>query len=222
MAKPATRTGKSGGTPRRDLGARILETALEMAEDEGWGALRLRNVAARLDIPLANLLTHYRDLDAIADAWFERAWVAMLQAPPDGFADLPPRERLEIVMLRWFDALAPHRRVTGEMLEAKMWYAHPHHWVPAIFNLSRTIQWIRDVAMLDAGGRRRQLEEIGLTALFLATLRVWLRDETDGQTRTRAFLRRRLEDADRLMAAIWARRRTPDGRQDQATPDPAD
>jgi AcrR family transcriptional regulator len=206
MAKPVTRTRKSGGAPRRDLAERILDTALAMAEADGWAALRLRNVAAALAVPLTEVLAHYRDIDAIADAWFRRAWDAMLQAPPDGFADLPPPERLEIVILRWFDALAPHRRVTGEMLKAKMWYAHPHHWVPAVFNLSRTIHWIRDAAMLDAGGRQRQMEEIGLTALFLATLRVWLRDESEDQERTRASLRKRLGNADRLMATVWVRR----------------
>lgn len=207
MARPATRTRRSGGAPRRDLAERILEVALAMAEKDGWAALRLRKVAAELDVSLAEVLEHYRDIDAVADAWFRRAWIAMLQPPPKDFGDLPPRERLEIVILRWFDALAPHRRVTGEMLRAKMWLPHPHHWVPAIFDLSRTIHWIRDAAILDAGGRQRQMEEIGLTALFLATLRVWLRDESEGQERTRAFLRRRLEDADRLMAAVWAGRR---------------
>jgi len=206
MAKPTARTRKRGGGPRAGLADRILETALAMAEAEGWGALRLRRVAAELDVPLAEVLADYRDIDAVADAWFRRALTAMLQPPPDGFADLPAHERLEIVILRWFDALAPHRRVTGEMLRAKMWCAHPHHWGPAIFNLSRTVQWIRDAAMLDAGGRQRQAEEIGLTAMFLATLRVWLRDESEGQERTRTFLRRRLQDADRLMAAAYARR----------------
>lgn len=212
MAKPATRTRKSGGAQGADLADRILETALAIAEDDGWSALRLREVAATLDVPMADVLAHYRDIDAVADAWFRRAWTAMLQPPPDGFAALPPPERLEIVMLRWFDALAPHRRITGEMLRAKMWYAHPHHWAPAVFNLSRTIHWIRDAAMLDAGGRRRQMEEIGLTALFLATLRFWLRDESEGQDRTRTFLRKRLEGADRLMAAVWVRRNVATGR----------
>jgi len=207
MAKPATGTRKSGGRPRASLADRILETALAMAEVEGWSALRLRKVAAELKVPMSEVRTHYRDIDAVADAWFRRALDAMLQPPPGGFAEKPAHERLEIVILRWFDALAPHRRVTGQMLRAKMWCAHPHHWVPAIFNLSRTVQWIRDAAMLDARGRQRQVEEIGLTALFLATLRVWLRDDSEEQERTRAFLRKRLENADRLMAAYLVRRR---------------
>jgi hypothetical protein len=88
-----------------------------------------------------------------------------------------------------------------------MWPFHPHHYVPMVFNLSRTIQWLRDAAGLDAGGRRRQIEEIGLTGLFLATLAVWARDDTPGQERTRRFLDRRLARADMLMAVACRRRR---------------
>jgi hypothetical protein len=108
-------------------------------------------------------------------------------------------------LLRWFDSLAGHRRVTGEMLAVKMYLPHPHHWVPMIFNLSRLIQWLRDAAGLDAGGHRRQIEEIGLTALFLATLAVWVRDGSPDQERTRRFLDRRLCTADKTMARLFGR-----------------
>ena len=126
-----------------------------------------------------------------------------LAPAPPGFDSQPAEERLHCMMMRWFDALAPHRRVTGEMLRTKLYPSHPHHWVPMIFNLSRTIQWLRDAAMLDAGGRRRQVEEVGLTALFLAALGVWLRDESSDQAHTRDWLRRRLANSDRLMVRLW-------------------
>ena len=71
-----------------------------------------------------------------------------------------------------------------------------------IFNLSRTIQWLRDAALLDAEGRQRQVEEIGLPTIFLATLTVWRRDETPNQERTRRFLERRLAGADRTMNTL--------------------
>ncbi|MDJ0945408.1 MAG: hypothetical protein QNJ30_18215 [Kiloniellales bacterium] len=176
---------------------------MNRAEDQGWDNLRLRDLAADLGVPLSEVLVHYRDADAIADAWFRQALAAMLAPPPEGFFELPARERLRLMMLRWFDALEPHRRVTGEMLSGKLYPSHPHHWVPMIFNLSRTIHWLRDSAGLDAGGRRRQLEEVGLTALFLATLRDWVRDESPDQERTRARLERRLAGADRLMARLY-------------------
>ena len=195
----------TSGTRRAgaDTARRILETALELAEEQGWAQVRLREVAARLGLDLAQVLACYRDKDAVANAWFAYGWDAMLTAAPPGFAALPARERIEHVMLAWFDALAPHRAVTVEMLRGKLHPPHPHHWVPMVFDLSRTIHWLREAALLDAGGRRGEMEEVGLTWLFLATLAVWARDDTPGQSRTRRFLRARLGQADRAMAAIW-------------------
>ncbi|MGI9381944.1 MAG: hypothetical protein ACR2PO_02225 [Methyloligellaceae bacterium] len=187
----------------QDLSARIVDTSIELAEDVGWGSVRLREVAARLGVSLAEVEACHRDLDSVANACFARAWQAMLAPPPEDFGTLTAETRLHILLMRWFDALAPHREVTGQMLSEKLHLPHPHHWIPMIFNLSRTIQWLRDAALLDAGGRRRQIEEIGLTALFLATLAVWRRDQTPGQERTRAFLRRRLARADRVMVRLW-------------------
>ncbi len=191
------------------LAERILDAALDLAEEVGGDGLRLRVVAARLGVPLAEVLVHYRDLDAVADAWFRRAWSAMLAAPPEGFVARPARERLHLAIMRWFDALAPHREVTGQILAAKLYPSHPHHWVPLVFNLSRSIHWLREAALLDAVGRRRQMEEVGLTWLFLMTLAVWLRDETPGQTRTRDVLRHRLADADRAMVRVWGNANRP-------------
>ena len=199
---------RSGATKRATeapLDQRIVEAALDLAEEAGWDGLRLRVVAARLDVPLAEVLVHYRDLDAVADAWFRRAWGAMLASPPEGFAARPACERLHLTIMRWFDALAPHRAVTGRILAAKLYPAHPHHWVPLVFNLSRSIHWLREAALLDAVGRRRQMEEVGLTGLFLLTLAVWLRDESPGQTRTRDVLRHRLANADRAMVRVWGK-----------------
>lgn len=145
----------------------------------------------------------FQDLDAVANAWFDRARRAMLEPPPEGFAAMPAPERLHLLLMRWFDALAPHRAVTGQMLREKLYLSHPHHWAPTIFGLSRLMNWLRDAALLDAGGRRRQLEEIGLTLLFLDALSVWRRDDTPGQAETRAHLRRSLARADRRLAWLW-------------------
>ena len=207
VAKTQARRGGKGR-----LAETIVDAALELAEEVSWDGVRLHRVAERLEVSLADIAGHHRDLDAIADAWFARARDAMAAPPSPGFADLSARERLHSVIMRWFDALAPHRRVTGQMIATKLYPSHPHHWVPLIFNLSRTIQWVRDVALLDATGRQRQVEEIGLSALFLATLAVWLRDASSDQEETREFLRRRLAAADGLMARMWrAGARDPEG-----------
>ena len=182
----------------------ILDAALALAEESGWANLGLSKLARQLGMPLTVLHDGYRDTDAIADAWFARATDAMLAPHPEGFTQLSPKQRIEHLILCWFDALAPHRRVTAEMLAAKMHPPHVHHWGPMVFNLSRLIQLLRDAAGLRAGGRRRQLGEIGLTALFLMTLRVWCGDDTQDQARTRRFIGRYLNGAERLMTRCCA------------------
>ena len=113
----------------------------------------MSDVAAELGIPMADILDHYHDKDAVADALFRGAWRAMLAEPPDGLADLPMLERLHLLLMRWFDALAPHRKAAGQMLADKLYPSHPHHWVPMVFNLSRTIHWLLDAAGDASKGR---------------------------------------------------------------------
>jgi len=97
------------------------------------------------------------------------------------------------------------------MLRTKLYPSHPQHWVPMIFSLSRLIQWVREVALLHASGRRRQMEEIGHTWVFLRTLRVWLRDGTPGQEYTRRFRDHRLRRLNRLHQCCPGPRAKPDG-----------
>lgn len=178
------------------LDRRIVDAAVARGRVVGWDQVRISDVARELKVPVSEILRRYRDLDAVADAWFARATTAM--ADP-GAARQAPKARLEAAMLAWFDALAAERRVTVQMLQAKLYPAHPHHWIPMVFSLSRTIQLLRDVAGLGAARRRRQIEEIGLSALFVGALGVWCRDETEGQKRTRAFIARWLSAADRAL-----------------------
>lgn len=209
---PSRRAQKTKGAATAtggDLAERIVDRTVALAAEVGWERLRLRRIAEDLGIALPELLAHYRDLDAVADAWFARPLRAMLAPMDAGFADLPARERVYLVMMRWFEAQHAERAVVGQMLRAKLYPSHPHHWVPMVFSLSRLIQWVREAARLDAPGRRRQVEEVGLTLLFLATLRVWLGDESDDLAVTRRFLRRRLAGADQLLSVLPRPRRRP-------------
>jgi AcrR family transcriptional regulator len=201
---PARRT-PPGARPRP--AGRIVDATLELAEEVGWHDLRLYQVAERQGVGLEEISAHFRDLDAVANAWFARARDAMLRAAANqDLAQLPPPERLHRVMMSWFEVLAPHREVAGEILREKLWPAHPHHWVPLIFDLSRLMHWFLDAARIASTGRQRALAEIGLTLIFIRTLRVWLCDDTPDQVRTRANLRRRLEASDRWLAGAFARR----------------
>jgi AcrR family transcriptional regulator len=177
---------------------RIVDAAIALAEERGWENVRLYLIAERLDIGLDEIGQQFRDLDAIANAWFGRARRRLLRLPAATVAGRPPPERLHGAMMTWFDALAAHRAVTAQMLQAKLYPSHPHHWAPLVFDLSRLMHDVLDVARIASTGRRRQLAEVGLTLIFLATLRDWLRQPERASER----LRRRLAAADRWLARL--------------------
>jgi AcrR family transcriptional regulator len=177
---------------------RIVDAALALAEERGWENVRLYLVAERLGIGLDDIGREFRDLDGIANAWFRRARRQLPRLPAAGLIGRPPPERLHAAMTTWFDALAPHHAVTAQMLDAKLYPSHPHHWAPMIFDLSRLMHDFLDVARIASTGRRRQLAEVGLTVIFLATLRDWRREP--GRARER--LGRRLAGADRWLARL--------------------
>ncbi len=187
--------------PRKPpLKERIVDTAVELADEAGWPAVRLHRVAARLGVSLPKIRSHYADLDAVANAWLARADDAMLAVAER--ADLvaaPAPDRIAAALTAWFTALGGRRRMLGSILSYKLQPSHVHLQAALVVATSRRVQWLREAARLDASGRRKSVEELGLTLLFTATVLRWINDGSENFERTRAFIARTLERADRLM-----------------------
>lgn len=175
---------------------KIIDAALDLAGRRSWESLRLHDVAAELQLDLNDVRAHFREKEDIVDAWFDRADAAMLQAGiAPGFADLPARERLHRLVMAWLAVLAPHRRVTRQMIRGKFEPGHVHYQFAGLMRVSRTVQWLREAAQRDAVLPWRAFEETGLTAIYLATFFCWMRDESENAARTSKFLDRLLERA---------------------------
>ncbi|MEX0732419.1 MAG: TetR family transcriptional regulator [Aquisalimonadaceae bacterium] len=177
----------------------IVDAALALAEEQAWEQVRLYRVAERLGIPLQAVSGHFREKEDIADAWFDRADAAMLEAAESGLlSGLNTVDRLEHLIFIWLGTLAPHRKVTSQMIRNKLEPGHLHVQIPAVLRISRTVQWLRETAHRDAHGIYRGLEETVLSAIFVSTFVYWLGDSSKRHQRTRAGLRRALGAASRL------------------------
>lgn len=184
----------------------IVDAAIMLGEQRHWEAVRLHDVAAATGITLDEIRRHFREKEDLVDAWFDRADSTMLQAAEaPGFAGLSARQRLHRLIMAWLDALAPHRRVTRQMIMAKMEPGHLHIQIPGLMRVSRTVQWMREAAHRDATFVRRALEETALTTIYLMTFFYWMRDDSAACAKTRRFLDRQLITAERLDRIVYCR-----------------
>jgi len=181
----------------------IVQTALRLGEQAGsWDAVHVHAIAREAGMSLDELARYFEGKDAIAEGYFDIADAALLSICNEkGWGDLPIRERLYRAITAWLDALAPHRGLAVEMLGYKMHPEHLHLQARGIMRISRTVQWIREVAMVPTVGWRRELEEGVVTSIYLTTFARWLADQSPGSKRTRRLLRLLLATAER--AAIW-------------------
>ena len=180
-----------------NLADQILETALELAESDSWETLHLYTIAQRLEISLDQIRRYYPQKDDIVEAWFDCADRAVLNIEPTPeFLKLTVRERLQKVIMTWMETLAPHRRITREMLLYKFEFGHIHLQTLGIMRISRTVQWFREAAQVDTTNLRRILEETGTTTIYLMTFARWLNDESADNKKTRDFLERALLKAE--------------------------
>ncbi len=180
----------------------LLDIALDLAESQGWEAVRLHQVAAGAGLGLNDIRRHYREKDALIDAWFDRADAAALALTAGGELDgMPPRARLFRLIMTWLDALAPRRRVTREMIWSKCEPGHVHIQIPAILRISRTVQWLREGAGLSDTGLARAVAETAVTGIYLATFLCWLSEEDAEFPRTRRLLDSLLAQAEAVALA---------------------
>ncbi|MDP1549645.1 MAG: TetR/AcrR family transcriptional regulator [Nitrosomonas sp.] len=187
-----------------ELREAIVDTAVAIAERSSWEAVRLFDVATELAISLDDIRIYFREKEDLVDAWFDRADSQMLKAAETvEFLSLSPRERLHHLIITWLDALAAHRKVTRQMIGAKLEPGHLHIQIPAVMRISRTVQWVREAAQRDATFLRRALEETALTTIYLATFVYWMRDESENFQRTRDFLEQKLQMAESLDRLIY-------------------
>ncbi|WP_214000799.1 TetR/AcrR family transcriptional regulator [Arsukibacterium sp.] len=160
----------------------LVDQALLLAEHTGWEGLQLTTLANSLNISVAELAKVVKQKDELADAWFDRADQAMLNTELSGASDAA--EKLELAIRSWLNALAPYQQLTRQMLYYKLEPGHVHLQAAALLRISRTVQWLRELAGLQANGGKRIAQELALSALFTTVFIGWLYDSSPEQTRS--------------------------------------
>ncbi|MGD1878396.1 MAG: TetR family transcriptional regulator [Kiloniellaceae bacterium] len=198
-SKKASASKGAAKTATGDLPRHIIDTAFDLALERGWRDLSLAEIAEAADLPLSTVYPLFPSKQAILDGFARQVDAAMLAEGSEGL-DTPARDRLFDMLMRRFDALQPYREALGVVLQDQL--RDPLGACCGLGRLGRSMAATLEAAGFSTTGCRGALRMKGLSAIYLATVRTWLRDDSEDMAATMAQLDKQLTRADALIGRL--------------------
>jgi len=206
MARKTTQRRKAAARPaapaERRAGSEdaVIDAALKLAETKGWRRTTFADIADEAGLSIAELYNRFRSKGAILEAFVRRIDQATLAGAETGKSDASPRDRLFDLFMRRFDALQPHKGAVAAL--ARELPLHPLAALCTGARLCRSMAWIASVAGLRGGGPFGLLRAKALAAIYLYTMRAWLRDDSPDLAKTMAALDQALSRAEMFANSV--------------------
>lgn len=198
----ASAKGNAGGQTTSD---RIVDAALALAAEKDWHNISLAEIAEAAGLPLSEVYPVFRSKAQVL-AGFSRRLDGEVLAGQDAEArEGGARDRLFDVIMRRLDAMEPHREALKSILAGLT--RDPGMALCGMGHLARSLACMLEAADLSSDGLRGAVRVKALGAIYLATLRVWLGDESQDQGPTMAALDRHLRRAEWLATCCSRMRR---------------
>ena len=210
MARKPSGASKKGGRkapppkPRtkgraRDPRKSILAAALDLAAARGWRDLPLAAIAAEAGVGLAQMLEAFPSKTALVRGLLADIDARVL-AGGEVDADATYRDRLFDVLMRRFDALAPHKEGVAAIVRDSA--LDPAFAACVGPRLMGSMGWMLEAADVPSSGVAGLARSKGLALIYVSAFRIWLGDDTPDMARTMAALDRGLARAEWLMGLL--------------------
>lgn len=200
---------------------RLIDAMLATVAEAGWQAVTVADAAEAAGLSAGEGYALCPDRVALLGAYVRRVDVgacADAGEPPDD-ADGRYDMLLDITMRR-FEVLQADRAAVERLIEGVA--RDPQALIAAVFRGYRSFAYLAGAAGYPAEGLRGLVVAKALCAAWLATQRVWLRDETPDLSETMAALDRNLRRfVEPVDGGFAKRRRDPDSDFDSDTAAPA-
>ncbi len=165
---------------------KIVMQAMELSAELGWEFLTLRDVAEAAGVSLAELRDVFEDKGDILNALGRMIDRKVLEGMSDLDMESSPRDVLFDVMMERFDALNEYRAGVVSVFHACKF--DPKQAVIAAPHLCRSMAWMLEASGIDTNGLKGAAKVAGLTAVYLKTIRVWVKDDSPDMSKTMAAL----------------------------------
>ncbi len=194
------------GSAKADVPGRLVAAALTLAAERGWRDLSLADIADAAGVSLSEAHGAYPSKRAILNAFSRGIDAEILGAEEPEAREGGARDRLFDVVMRRFDALRPHRKAVGNILWDQA--CDPLAAFCGLAPFERSMACMLESAGLASDGVRGLLRTKALGFAYLATLRVWLRDDSPDMAATMAALDRNLGRLDQVARCCSRLQRT--------------
>ena len=181
---------------KADIPRHVIDTAMKLAAERGWRDLALAEIADAAKLPLSKVYPVFPSKTAILGAFSRQIDAAVLAAEEADAREGSAHDRLFDALMRRFDALRPYREALGNIVCAEA--GDPVSALCGLCRLKRSMACMLEAAGLSATGLRGALRVKALGLAYLATLRVFLRDDSPDMAATMAALDRNLSHLGRL------------------------
>lgn len=197
--RPRRRARSKSETPApavasTDPRGRIIYAFLQLAADRDYRSIGLADIATAAKVPLADLRALYDGKPGILSDFARRTDEAVLAKGPAQGAEA--RDRLFEIMMRRFDALAPHKAAI-KRIAASAW-CDPSLARRLHRAARRSQMWMLVGADIHRGGLAGRIAIEGAVLVYADAMRAFLDDDAD-LSRTMATLDRGLTRGERAM-----------------------
>ena len=177
----------------------------------GWPGLTMRRLASEAGVEAASLREGFPtrlDLLLLHGRVMDQAVMAGTIPGQGGSA----RDRIFDVLMRRLDAMQPHREGILRLFEDMR--RDPALALALAPHIGIAMRWMLEAAEVEAKSCDARLLALGLTGVWLATIRAWARDDSPDMGATMAALDSALDRAERIARPLGLLR-------NEAAPPPA-
>lgn len=179
-----------------DTKNRAVKAALQLSAEKGWAETSLYEIAEQADIPMNELFELFEDRHDVLVAYGRYLDKRVMDAFPQVDMSLSPRDRLFDILMERFDILNEERE--GVISILKSFCFDPKEALISFPHLGRSMNWMLEASGINAHGLGGCLKILGITGVYLKTLKIWMKDDSPDMSKTMAALDKNLGHGESL------------------------
>jgi len=181
---------------QKNIKEQAVLAALALAADRGWDDITLDEIAKKAKITPAAFAEHFKtkfDVLVALGRMIDAQTLAAIGTPDPA---LSPRDRLFDILMERFDVLNEQREGINAILKSLC--RTPKQGIISLPWLGYSMSQMLQAAKIDTEGFSGAAKVIGLTGVYLKTLKTWQKDDSPDMGRTMAALDKNLGHAEKL------------------------